>query len=112
MVAHDLEAEPDRKQEAPEAIDGREGAGLCGPHRGEQREGDEPQTRALQPEDREETAPPEGLSMRGPHRLVAWVLAAIAAKDVPGKTRAPQRDEPSYQPGPRCQGRRQEAVQP
>ena len=73
----------------PEAVDGGERGRLRGPHRGKQWEGDEPQDRALQPEDREEAAPPEGPSMGGAHRLVASVfpVAMIAAKDVPGETR-------------------------
>ena len=114
IVAHDLEAESDREQHDSQAIDGGEGGGLRGAHRDEERKGDEPQDRALQPEDGEQAPPPEGRSMRGAHRLVAWILAfaMIAAKDVQGETRAPQRDQRRDQPGPWCQRRRQQAVQP
>ena len=48
--------------------------------------------------------------MRGAHRPVAGILqfAMIATEDVPGETRAPQRDQRRDQPRSRCQRRRQQ----
>ena len=107
IVADDLEAEPDREQQDSEAIDRGECGGLRGAHRDEERQGDEPQDRALQPEDGEQAAPPECPSMRGAHRLVARILAlaVVTTEDVHGQPRAPQRDQRGDQPGPWCQRR-------
>ena len=69
---------------------------------------------AVAAEDGEEAPPPESFPMRGAHRLVAGILslAVIAAEDVQGETRAPQRDQGRAQPRSRCQRRRQQAIQP
>ena len=114
IVAHDFEAEPDRKQQYSQAIDCGECGGLRGTYRDEEGQGDGPQDCALQPEDGKQAAPPEGRSMRGAHRLVAGILAraVIATEDVQGEARTPQRDQRRDQPRPRRQRRRQDAVQP
>ena len=66
-------------------------AGCGGAHRDEEGQGDEPQDRALQPEDREQAPPPECPPVRGAHRLVAWILAVavVTVEDVRGQPRAP-----------------------
>jgi hypothetical protein len=94
IVAHDFEAEPDHEEHDSQAVDSGEGGRARGAHRDQKRKGDEPQDRALQPEDGEEAPPPERPSVRRSHCLIARILpfAVIAAKDVHGEARAPQRD--------------------
>ena len=84
IVADDLEAKPDREQQHSESIDCGECDGFGGAYRDEEGQGDEPQDRALQPEDREQAPPPECAPMRGAHRLVAWILAVavVTVEDV------------------------------
>jgi hypothetical protein len=47
VVADDLEAKPNCEEDDSQAIDGGECGGLRGTYRDEEREGDEPQDRAL-----------------------------------------------------------------
>ena len=91
IVAHDLEAEPDREQQYSQTIDQGKPDGVRGANRDEERERDEPQERALQPEDREQAPPPEGGPMGGAHRLIATVFAfaMVPEKEVDGEARLP-----------------------
>src|SRR5690242_3284727 len=73
-VPHDFETESNRKEYESQGVDDGEGGRPRRADCDEERKGDEPQDRSLQPEDYEEASPPEGRSVRGAHRLIARIL--------------------------------------